>query len=608
MAKNKNDNRKANLPSKPQGEKIKNNVSNGVFVYNRNMTINELCDELSLKVNEVIKFLFMQKKMVTMNQILDDETIGIICLEYGYDFKKEKIVSEENFEEVEIVDKPEDLLPRPPVVTVMGHVDHGKTTLIDAIRSSHLVDKEVGGISQAIGAYQKEINGQKITFLDTPGHEAFTQMRSRGASITDIVVLVVAADDGVMPQTVEAIDHAKAAGVPIIVAVNKIDKPGADPEKIRNELYNYEIISEEFGGDTIFCNISAKKNEGIKELLEAILVTAEMLELKANPNRYAIGSVIEAKLDKGEGPKATLLVQNGTLNMSDYVVVGTTYGKIRRMTNEHGKIVHTATPATPVSVIGLAEVPNAGDKFMAFPNEKQAKDIAEKRALSKKEEANSVSAARSLNDLYNRIHEGETQDINIILKCDTNGSAEAVKASLEKLSNDQVRIKVIHSSAGAITISDIMLASASNAIIYGFNIRPSSMISQKAEEEKVEIRLYQIIYDLIEEMEDAMKGMLKKEQVERVTGQAEIRTTIKISKVGTIAGCYVTSGSIKSGSKIRLLRNGAIVYEGKLASLKRFKDDAREVKQGFECGMSIEGYNDIKENDIIEGYEMVDKE
>lgn len=607
MAKN-NDNRRSNIPSNNfQNKKDLNKVNNGVFVYTGALTLADLSKQLDIPATNIIKFLFLNKKMVTINQTLDDETIGLICLEFGYDFKKEKVVSEENFEEMEIVDKPEDLSPRPPVVTIMGHVDHGKTTLIDAIRNSHLVDSEVGGISQAIGAYQKEINGQKITFLDTPGHEAFTAMRSRGASITDIVVLVVAADDGVMPQTIEAIDHAKAAGVPIIVAVNKIDKEGANPEKIRNELMQYDIIAEEYGGDTIFCNISAKKNIGIKELLEAILVVAEMLELKANPNRYAIGSVIEANLDKGEGPKATLLVQNGTLSFQDYIVVGTAYGKIRRMSNEYKKVVKTATPSTPVSIIGLSEVPNAGDKFMAFPTEKQAKDIAFKRALAKKNEELASNSARSLSDLYDRIHEGEVQEVAIIIKADTNGSSEAVKTTVEKLSNDQVKIKVIHSSTGAITESDIMLASASGAIIYGFNVRPSALISQKAEHEGVEIRLYRIIYDLKNELEDAMKGMLKKEEVEQVSGQAEIRNLIHISKVGTVAGSYVTSGSIKANENIRLLRNGVIVYEGKIGSLKRFKDDAKEVKEGFECGITIENYNDLREGDIIEGYEMVEK-
>ena len=608
--KHKNDSRRSNIPQNNASKKggFDSKVNNGVFVYTRNMSVAELAKELNINASEIIKFLFLNKKMVTINQTLDDETIGLVCLQFGYDFKKEKIVSEENFEEMEIVDKPEDLLPRAPIVTIMGHVDHGKTTLIDAIRSSKLVESEVGGISQAIGAYQKEINGQKITFLDTPGHEAFTAMRSRGAAVTDIVVLVVAADDGVMPQTEEAISHAKAAGVPIIVAINKIDKEGANPEKIKTELMNYDIIPEEYGGENIVCEISAKKNIGIKDLLEAILVVSEMLELKANPNRYAIGTVIEANLDKGEGPKATLLVQNGTLTFQDYVVVGTAYGKIRRMTNEYKKIVKTAVPGTPVSVIGLSEVPNAGDHFMAFPTEKQAKDIAFKRALAKRQEEQNASGGASLDDLYNRIHEGEIQTVNIIIKADTTGSAEAIKSSLVKLTNEQVKINIVHAAAGAISDSDIMLASASGAIIYGFNVRPSAAITQKAETEKVEIRLHRIIYDLLNEMEDAMKGMLKKEKVEQVTGQAEVRQLVKISKIGTIAGCYVTSGSIKAASLIRLIRSGVVIYEGKIKSLKRFKDDAKEVKEGFECGINIENFNDIKENDIIEGYEMVEKE
>jgi len=605
------DNRKSNIPTSQQKKNESARVNNGVFVFTRAMSVSELAKELGINVNEIIKFLFIEKKMmVTINQTLDDETIGLICLQFGFDFKKEKIVSEEQFEEVEIVDKPEDLLPRPAVVTIMGHVDHGKTTLIDAIRSSHLVDSEVGGISQAIGAYQKEVNGQKITFLDTPGHEAFTAMRSRGAAVTDIVVLVVAADDGVMPQTIEAIDHAKAAGVPIIVAINKIDKPGADPERIKTELMSYDIIAEQYGGSNICCEISAKQNKGIKELLESIILVAEMGELKANPNRYAIGTVIEANLDKGEGPKATLLVQNGTLTFQDYVVVGTAYGKIRRMTNEYKKILKEAKPSTPVVVIGLSEVPNAGDKFMAFPTEKQAREIAEKRALAKKQDEQSSKAAATLEKLYSQITEsnGEVQDLNIVLKCDTTGSAEAVKASLDKLSNDQVHINVIHSSSGAITNNDIMLASASGAIIYGFNVRPSAAVTAKAEEEGVEIRLHRIIYALTEEVEAAIKGMYKKEQVEKVIGQAEVRSLIKISKVGTVAGSYVTSGSIKAGSSVRVLRDGVIIYEGKLNSLKRFKDDAKEVKEGFECGMTIENFNDIKELDIIEAYEMVEKE
>ena len=491
----------------------------------------------------------------------------------------------------------------------MGHVDHGKTTLIDAIRNSNLAGAEFGGISQEIGAYQKTYKNKKITFIDTPGHEAFSAMRARGASVTDIVILVVAADDGVMPQTIEAIDHAKAAKVPIIVAINKIDAPGSNPNRVLEGLMAHDIIPEKYGGDIICCEVSAKNKIGIEDLLEAVLLQAEMLELKANPKRYAIGTVLEAELDKGEGPKATLLVQNGTLTANDYVVVGTTYCKVRRMTNEFSQVVKVATPATPVSVIGLSEVPLAGDHFMAFPSEKQAKDIAEKRRLKKvDEERKNAVGITSLEDVYKKINENSLTIINIVLKTDSTGSAEAVKASLEKLNSDKVKINVVRAAAGAITESDVLLASASNAIIYGFNVRPSAMIKKKAEEEHVEIRLQRIIYALIEEMQDAIKGMLKQEKVESVTGQAEVRSTFKLSKVGAIAGCYVIDGCIKRNSKCRVLRDGTIVYEGKIDSLKRFKDDAREVAQGYECGIKIENYNDIKEGDIIEGYEMVEKE
>ena len=550
----------------------------------------------------------MQGKAVTINQILDDEMIGTVCLEFGYDFKKEEIVDATHFENLEIEDDPKDLVERPAVVTVMGHVDHGKTTLIDAIRSSHIVDTEAGGISQAIGAYQKEIHGKKITFIDTPGHAAFAEMRARGASVTDIVILIVAADDGVMPQTIEAIGHAKAAGVPMIVAINKMDKPGANPRRVKEELLQHEVVLEEYGGDVMSVEISAKKKEGIDDLLDMVLLKAEMLELKANPNRFAMGTVLEANLDKGEGPKATLLVQNGTLQSTDYVVVGEIYGKIRRMSNEFRQVLKVATPSTPVSVIGLSGVPNAGDRFMAFPTEKEAREIAEKRALEKKAQTQAGSAAMSLNDLNNLINAGKITDINCVVKADTDGSAQALKASLEKLSNDKVRVKVLLAQAGAISESDILLASASHAIIFGFNVRPDARVRAKAEEEHVELRLHRIIYELLDEMEDAMKGMVKAELVEKVTGQAEVRHLYKVSKVGTIAGSYVTSGVIKSGSKVRVLRDGVIVYEGALASLKRFKDDAKEVKEGYECGFTIENFNDIKEGDIVEGYEMVEKE
>ncbi|MDD4154669.1 MAG: translation initiation factor IF-2, partial [Bacilli bacterium] len=482
-----------------------------------------------------------------------------------------------------------------------------KTTLIDAIRSSHLVDVEVGGISQAIGAYQKEVKGHKITFIDTPGHEAFTAMRSRGASITDIVVLVVAADDGVMPQTKEAINHARAANVPIIVAINKIDKPGVDPKRVRNELVAYDIIPEEYGGNNIFVEISAKKNLGIDNLLENIILVAEMAELKANPNRYALGTVIEANLDKGEGPKATLLVQNGTLNFQDYVVVGSAYGKIRRMTNEYKKILKSAGPSTPVSIIGLSEVPNAGDHFMAFPNEKQARDIANKRRLAKETEGRGGSAAASLDDLFNRIHEGEVENINVIIKADTTGSAEAIKGALEKLEAEGVKVNVIGSSAGAITEGDILLASASRAVVFGFNVRPNALVKAKADEEKVEIRLHRIIYALIEEMEAAMRGKLKIKMVEKITGTAEVRVIYKASKLGTIAGSYVTNGTLKNNQDIRLIRDGVVVYEGKIGSMKRYKEDIKEAREGYECGIVIDNFSDIKEKDLIEGFEMVEK-
>ncbi|HNY75043.1 MAG TPA: translation initiation factor IF-2, partial [Bacilli bacterium] len=453
--KNKKRNRVANVPAGNTPRKGENaKVNKGVFVYTKCMSVGELAKQLEVNSSDIIKYLFMNGKVITINQTLDDEAIGTVCLQFGFDFRKDKEVSEENFEELEIVDDPKDLKSRPPVVTIMGHVDHGKTTLIDAIRSSHVVETEVGGISQAIGAYQKEIKGQKITFIDTPGHEAFTAMRSRGASITDIVVLVVAADDGVMPQTVEAINHARAAKVPIIVAINKIDKPGADAKRVRNELVAYDIIPEDYGGNNIFVEISAKKGIGIDDLLENIILVAEMQELKANPRRYALGTVIEANLDKGEGPKATLLVQNGTLNFQDYVVLGSAYGKIRRMTNEYKKILKAAGPSTPVSIIGLSEVPNAGDSFMAFPSEKQARDIASKRRLAKESEGRGGSSAASLDDLYNRIHEGEVENINVIIKADTTGSAEAIKGALEKLDTEGVKVNIVASTAGAITESD----------------------------------------------------------------------------------------------------------------------------------------------------------
>ena len=585
---------------KQKVEKAK--VNGEVFTYSEPLSVSKLAESLNLTVAEIIKFLFMEGKMVTINTVLDDELIGNVCLNFGYDFKKEKVVDEINFEEIEIVDDAKDLQERPPVVTIMGHVDHGKTTLLDTIRKSRVAEKEVGGITQAIGAYQVEINGKKITFIDTPGHAAFTAMRARGSQLTDIVIIVVAADDGVMPQTREAIDHAKAANVPIIIAVNKMDKPEADPERIKYALTDLGLTPEEWGGSNVYVPISAKFGQGIDELLENILLIAEIQELKANPNRYAMGAVIEAELDKGRGPVATILIQNGTLSVGDSLVVGASFGRVRQMLDDKGRSIKTAGPSTPVFVTGLNEVPNAGDKFMAFKDERKAKAIADERMNRKIEQERKGSSALSLDDLYNQINKGEVSTINVIIKADVQGSAEAVKGALEKLKVEGVQINVIRYQAGQITESDIILANASNAILYGFNVRPDANIRQLAEEKKVDLRLHRIIYALTEEMEAAMKGMLKPEYKEVVSGQVEVRQLFKVSKVGTIAGCYVTDGFIKSDTKISLIREGIVVYEGVLASLKRFQSDVKEVKQGYECGLTIKNYNDLKEGDIIEGF------
>ncbi len=600
--------RQSNFEQRPNKKQELAKVNGGVFVYSKPLSVSELSEAINTPINAIIKYLFSQGKMITINQILDDDTIGELCLEFGYDFKKEKVVDATHFEELEIDDDPSLLEERPPVVTVMGHVDHGKTSIIDAIRHTNVAGKEAGGISQAIGAYQKEWNGKKVTIIDTPGHAAFTAMRARGASVTDIVVLVVAADDGVMPQTIEAIDHAKAAGSEIIVAINKMDLPGANPVRVKNELMAQEVVAEDFGGDVLTVEVSAKTGKGLDDLLDAILLKAEMMELKANPNRYAIGTVLEANLDKGEGPKATLLIQNGTLSQGDYVVVGTIYGKIRRMVNENGVSLKVAGPSTPVSVIGLSEVPQAGDRFMAFPSEKQAKEVAEARALKKKEEERGGSAALTLSDLNNIVNTGKIQDMNIIVKADTQGSAESLKANLEKLSNDQVRIKVLEARAGAISDSDVLLASASKAIIYGFNLRPDARVKEKAKEEHVEIRTYRIIYEILEEVEAVVKGMYKAELTEKVTGSAEIRHRYKITDVGVVAGSYVLDGTIKVGEKCRLIRDQVVIYEGKINSLARFKDRVKEVSKGYECGITLHNYQDIKEGDIIECFEMVEKE
>ena len=580
----------------------------GVIEYDEGITVDELSQLIGQTPANVIKVLFMLGTMVTINSSLDDEQVELICMEYGLECKKKVNVSEINFEDIEIVDDEADLCSRPPVVTIMGHVDHGKTTLLDRIRKSKVVDGEFGGITQHIGAYQVDVNGKKVTFLDTPGHEAFTAMRARGAQVTDIVIIVVAADDGVMPQTREAVDHALAANVPIVVAINKIDKEGADPERIKGEMSELGLMPEEWGGETVYCNISAKKGLGIDELLETLTVVAELADLKANPKRYAYGTVVEGRLDKGRGPVATLLVENGTLRAGDPIVVGTAFGRVRQMVDDRGREIKSAAPSTPVEITGLNEVPVAGDKFMAFETEKMARHVGEERQKKKQEKDRGTSSAMSLDDLFNQIKDGQIVDLNIIVKADVNGTAEAVKGSLEKIDIDGARVNVIRSTVGAISESDVLLASASKAIIYGFNVRPDANVRRKAEEEGVEIRLHNIIYKMIEEIEAAMKGMLDPEFEEVVTGQADIRQVIKISKVGNIAGCYVTDGYIRRDCGIRLIREGVVVYEGKLATLKRFKDDAKEVNAGYECGMTIENYNDIKEGDIIEGYIMQEVE
>ena len=605
--KNKGNDKKkmiSNFPSKKEEKAI----VDGVVEYEEGITVDELSQKIGQTPANVIKVLFMLGTMVTINSSLDDEQVELICMEYGLECKKVVPVSEVNFEDLEVVDDPKNLEPRPPVITIMGHVDHGKTTLLDHIRKSRVAEGEFGGITQHIGAYQVSVKGKKITFLDTPGHEAFTAMRARGAMITDIVIIVVAADDGVMPQTREAVDHALAAGVPIIVAVNKIDKPGADPQRIMTEVSELGLMPEEWGGDVPYVNISAKQGIGIDELLETVTVVAELAELKANPKRMAYGSVIEGRLDKGRGPVATLLIQNGTLRSGNPIVVGATYGRVRQLVDDRGREIKAAGPATPVEITGLNDVPEAGDKFMVFETEKEARHVGEERAQKKIEEERNSTSAMSLDDLFSQMKSGEVVDLNIIVKADVNGTAEAVKSSLEKIDVEGARVNVIRSTVGAISESDILLASASKAIIYGFNVRPDANVRRKAYEEGVEIRLHQVIYKMVEEIEAAMKGMLAPEMEEVVTGQAEIRHIYKVSKVGNIAGCYVTDGSIKRDCGIRLIREGIIVYEGKLASLKRFKDDAKEVNQGYECGLTIENYNDIKEGDIVEGYVMQEVE
>lgn len=575
------------------------------ITYSGPLTVGQLADLMKRNSSEIIKFLFMLGNMSTINTTLTDEDVELICMEFNVTPHKEIIVDEDDIEEqisARTFDE-KDLKDCPPVVTIMGHVDHGKTTLLDTIRKTNVTDKEFGGITQHIGAYQVNVKGKKVTFLDTPGHEAFTAMRARGAQITDIVVLIVAADDGVMPQTKESIDHARAAGVPIVVAVNKIDKPGANPERVMSELANEGVMPEEWGGDTVFTEISARSGQGVGDLLDAILLVAEMQELKANPNTLASGTVVEAKLDKGRGPVATLLVQQGTLKSGDSVVVGTSFGRIRKMTNDRGMELKKAEPSMPVEIIGLNEVPRAGDVFMVYDSYKKAAEIAGHRQEKQIEKERNATSARSLEDMAKMISEGDVKEINVLIKADVQGSAEALKASMEKLDVDTVKVNVIRSTVGTITESDIMLASASNAIIYGFNIRPTAAIRKKAEEEGVEIRLHNIIYKALEELESAMKGMLAPVYEEVVTGQAEVRQTFKVSRIGTIAGSYVTDGVIHRESSVRLIRDGIVIYTGKLGSLRRFDNDVKEVTQGFECGLTIENFNDIKVGDVIEAFE-----
>ena len=577
-----------------------------VLEYTEGMNVADIAKKIYREPAEIIKKLFMMGVMVNQNQPLDKDTIELLATDYGIEPQEKVQVDiadiDKFFEAEEQIE--ENLVSRPPVVTIMGHVDHGKTTLLDTLRHSRVTSGEAGGITQHIGAYQIDINGKPITFLDTPGHAAFTSMRARGASITDITILVVAADDGVMPQTVEAINHAKAAKVPIIVAVNKIDKPGANPQHVMQELSEHELIPEAWGGDTIFVEISAKFGQNIEELLEMILLVAEVEDLKADPTQRAIGTVIEARLDKGKGPVATLLVQQGTLHVGDPIVVGNTFGRVRVMTNDLGRRDKAAGPATPVEITGLNDVPQAGDRFVTFEDEKTARAAGEERAKRALMEQRASSSRVTLDNLFDSLKEGELKEVNVIIKADVQGSAEALAASLKKIDVEGVRVNIVHSAVGAINESDVTLAAASNAIIIGFNVRPTPQAKQQAEAEEVDIRLHRIIYKAIEEIETAMKGMLDPEFEEKITGQMIVRETYKVSKVGTIAGCYVTEGSIRRDSGVRVIRDGIVIYEGKLASLKRFKDDVKEVKLGFECGAMIEKFNDVKVDDVIEGYVM----
>ncbi len=582
-----------------------NDASNdSIILYEEGETVSSLANKLGVSAPDIIKKLISLGLMMNLNQVISFENAEIVVLDYGKTLKKSETRDISNFEEYEVIDDEADLVLRPPVITVMGHVDHGKTTLLDYIRKSHVAAGEAGGITQAIGAYQIDYNGSKITFIDTPGHAAFTAMRARGASVTDIVIIVVAADDGVMPQTKEAVEHAISAGVPIVVAVNKMDKPSANPDKIMQEMAELNLTPEAWGGNTPFVNISAVTGFGIDSLLDTVLAIAEVSELKANPNRYAIGTVIETRADKSLGSVASILIQNGTLRLGDPIVAGTVYGRIRTLKNDQGINIISAGPSTPVEITGLNGSPAAGDKFMAFESEKEAKEIAEKREIEAKNQKQKKEVV-SFDDLFNKIKDG-AKEIKVVLKCDVRGSEEAVKSALEKLSTDEVKIKVIRSGIGGITESDVILANASDAVVIGFNVVPSNITKDVAKEYGVEIRLYQIIYKLVEEMELAMKGMLDPEYEEKVLGTASIKRMFKFSKVGSIAGCIVTSGIIKNKAQVRVIRDGVIIYDGIIASLQREKDTVKEVKNGLECGITIENFNDLKEGDIFEVYENVE--
>lgn len=574
------------------------------ITFSESLTVAELAKKLHREPSEIIKKLFLLGIMATINQDLDKDAIELIAGEYGVEVEEEIKVDTTDLEIYFTEDTAENLVERPAVVTIMGHVDHGKTTLLDSIRNTKVTEGEAGGITQHIGAYQVIENGKKITFLDTPGHAAFTTMRARGAQITDITILVVAADDGVMPQTVEAINHAKAAEVPIIVAVNKMDKPAANADRVMQELTEHGLVAEAWGGDTIFVPLSAKTGEGIDSLLEMILLVSEVEEYKANPERNAVGTVIEARLDKGRGSVATLLVQNGTLKIGDPIVVGNTFGRVRAMVNDLGRRVKDAGPSTPVEITGLSDVPQAGDRFVVFDDEKTARQVGESRAQIALVAQRGEKTRVSLDNLFEQLKQGEMKDLNVILKSDVQGSAEALAASLQKIDVEGVNIKIIHNGTGAINESDITLAAASNAIVIGFNVRPDVNAKRAADAEKVDVRLHRIIYKVIEEMEAAMKGMLDPEFVEKVIGQAEVRQTFKVSKVGTIAGSYIIDGKITRDSGIRVIRDGVVIFEGEIDALKRFKDDAKEVSQGYECGITIKNFNDVKEGDIIEAYVM----